>query len=71
MISEGEQGKILEFKDLYIIQTRPNENKLKYKNLKNGKIIKSFKYSSDLNKNFLSQKQIRDQIKKNFKTFIL
>ena len=71
MISEGEQGRILEFKNLYIIQTRPNENKIKYKNLKNGKIIKSFKYSSDLNRNFLSQKQIRDQIKKNFKTFIL
>ena len=71
MISESEQGRIIEFKDLYIIQTRPNENKLRYKNLKKGKIIKSFKYSSDLNKNFLSQKQLRQQIKKNFKTFMV
>lgn len=71
MISENEQGRIIEFKDLYVIQTKPNENKIKYKNLKNGKVIKSFKYSSDLNKNFLTPSQIRDQIKKNYNTFIL
>jgi UDP-N-acetylglucosamine 4,6-dehydratase (inverting) len=67
MISESESGKILEFKNLYIIKPYVNDKNNKYSKVGKFKQIKSFRYSSGNNKHFLTIEQLKQIIKNNFK----
>ena len=69
MISEFESGEILEFRKLYIIRKIETNKKYNYSGFGSYKKIKSFKYSSDINNNFLSISAIKKLLSKNLKLF--
>ena len=69
MISEFESGEILEFRKLYIIRKIETNKKYNYSGFGSYKKIKSFKYSSDINNNFLSINAIKKLLSKNLKLF--
>ena len=71
MISEFESGEILEFKKLYIIKKIGTNIRFNYSSFGSFKEVKSFKYSSDKNKNFLSIKSLKKLLSENSKSFEL
>tara|TARA_B100000989_G_scaffold119333_1_gene87874 strand:- start:1092 stop:2084 length:993 start_codon:yes stop_codon:yes gene_type:complete len=66
MISESESGSVFEFKNLYVVHSNNSIKKVSYPNLGKNKKIKTFRYSSGLNKKFLTVFELKKIINKNF-----